>query len=195
MRESDQQYTWRLSAAVLRRLAPAERRRIELVASVEPHVRKYLAVAIRDPDERAEAIADALTAAFEAAESESASESARALALASARQSSNRWKQRQRRLRRPPAVDPTCDAGISELDVREYRLRLWGWLETRLATLREEESLALELHIADDRTDEEIAEMLGCRPATVRKWRERGKRTIRQLADREGVLPSRPDDP
>lgn len=189
-----------LPKATLERLELSERRKVEIVCAVEPFVRAYLLKSIRDPDEREDAVADALACTWEGAAPDSAPEFIRAVALVSARESSRRLKERQRRVVSGPDSDSAAllaAAGLqfrSESDrsvetTREYRLAVSAWLEMSFTRLRAAERLALELYVADDWADRDIAVALRCSPATVRKLRERGKRNLRKLVDGRAVPP------
>jgi DNA-directed RNA polymerase specialized sigma24 family protein len=196
MRPVRSAYTWRLSLADLGRLDPSERRAAEMVAASEPDVRAYLTASIRDRDERQEAILDALAAAFEGIRRDSTAESTRILALMEARKRSAISKARQRYVASRPEPDQwgTGAANIDAAAVQSYHLRLWVWFEPVLASLRQQERLALELHVAEGKSDKDIAIELHCRPATVRKLRERAGNALRRAVEREEV-PQPPETP
>jgi len=74
------------------------------------------------------------------------------------------------RERRPAAPDP------AELAADE----MWD----ALATLSERQRTAIVLRFYEDLPDQRIAEILGCRPATVRTAIHRGLRELRKVIDR-----------
>jgi RNA polymerase sigma factor (sigma-70 family) len=53
-----------------------------------------------------------------------------------------------------------------------------------LATLKDRQRVAIVLRFYEDLPDERIAEILGCRPATVRTAIHRGLRSLRRVIDR-----------
>lgn len=171
-------YTWRFSRAELARLESAERRAVEMVASIEPEIWAYLTVCIRDPADRKEALADALAAGWESVRPESTVDSLRSLALTEARHASARWKARQRHAKTSGALDLDllqleATSNVPNPPDTSPRLHL------ALAILREEERTALELWAIEDKSDQEIATVLKCRPATVWKLRQRAKLRLR----------------
>jgi len=183
-------YTWQFSLADLERMDPTERRAAEIVAATELEVRAYLTTSIRDPDERQEAILDALAAAFDGTNRNSTSQSIRSLALTEARKRSAGCKRRKRHV--DSRVDPNqwrAEAADDPVAVRSYRLQLWLWFEPMLGRLRQQERQALELYVAEGKSDRHIALELQCRPATVRKLRERAAVALRRAVEREEAPP------
>jgi RNA polymerase sigma factor (sigma-70 family) len=53
-----------------------------------------------------------------------------------------------------------------------------------LAELKDRQRVAIVLRFYEDMHDEQIAEILGCRPATVRTAIHRGLRSLRRVIDR-----------
>jgi RNA polymerase sigma factor (sigma-70 family) len=53
-----------------------------------------------------------------------------------------------------------------------------------LATLKDRQRVAIVLRFYEDLPDDEIAEILGCRPATVRTAIHRGLKSLRRVIDR-----------
>ena len=183
MRDSAEPYSWRLGEAQLQRLAASDRRAAAMIGAVEPEIRAYLAACINDREEREDAIADALADAFDDLGEDTTVERVRESAFQSARRQSALWKQRNRHIDRAISFDFASGHSSSD-DARassSYRLDLATWLEGLLASLREGERLAFESHVTDDADDTSIAATLGVSRATVRKLRERGKRTLRFL--------------
>ena len=80
------------------------------------------------------------------------------------------------------ATDETS-ADLSEsVDVRDAVWRL-------LATLPRQQRAVLVLRLFEDLTDDEIAEALGCRPATVRAYAARALATLRSHPALHDLLP------
>jgi RNA polymerase sigma factor (sigma-70 family) len=151
-----------------------------MVASIEPEIWAYLMVRIRDPDDRKEALADALAAGWESVGPESTVESLRSFAMGEARHGSARWKARQRHAETSGGRDLDLlqlDATSNASSPPETSARL----ELALAILRREERVALELWATENKSDHEIAAVLGCRQATVRKLRQRAKVRLRRM--------------
>ncbi|RZS37462.1 RNA polymerase sigma-70 factor (sigma-E family) [Herbihabitans rhizosphaerae] len=89
-----------------------------------------------------------------------------------------RWYQR--------TVEPASDSGVLDrgrVDDPAGRVADADQIATLLTKLTKPQRVAIVLRFFEERTDEEIAEVLGCAPATVRSHVHRGLRALRVRAD------------
>jgi len=180
------------------------------VAAIEPHVRAYLTAAIHDPDERREAIADALADAFGPVGPESTIESTRAAAIRRARERSKEWQARQRHMiarlydrewradaspvdsgRLQKALSLAAHKALLSDEMRAFRLELATYEDDLVRRLPEDWRAALELHL-EGWTDREIAARQDRSLGSVPHLRRKAIRRCRQFVE-DGVVSPPPN--
>jgi DNA-directed RNA polymerase specialized sigma24 family protein len=88
----------------------------------------------------------------------------------------------------PATFSPTTE------DHQAYRVALAEWEDTVLGHLGPSQRTALELHVMEDLSDEQIATILDCQVESVRKLRYKAKQVCRALL-KAGVVSAPPADP
>lgn len=164
----------------------SERQILRLLDGVRPLVERRLARLTRD--QREDAVLAVMSEVYLKLQPDATAGDVHDLAIYELRliERYEKWDLRHRALSydaERSIIDPAIEAK------REYRLRLWVYLEGVLSHLSETERLVIEAFHADSRSDAETAALLGWSLEKVRKVRSRAKRKLRGLVASRAVAP------
>lgn len=98
-------------------------------------------------------------------------------------------RERRRDGRRVAADADVCAVRLAGNITSDDRMALWAWEEHLLGRLSTRQRAALELHVMDGMSDEEIAVIVDASPKSIKVLRSRAKAKLRALIQRRRVPP------
>jgi DNA-directed RNA polymerase specialized sigma24 family protein len=171
---------------------PSTEGTLKTLAEIEDRLRAYLTVAVPHGEERAEIQREAVCEAWICLTTQDKAAAAPVEALRVARRLAARWKRQQRAESGNMCEDFATESGAPNEATQRYRLALWEYEDQiLLAHLTVGQRAALEMHVMDDLSDGEIADIAALRQSALRALRHTAKGRLRQLI-RNGEIPLPP---